>query len=823
MKEVRGPLREDEKVPARGIYTEAARLERMRWASEKTGVELQALTSTRLDPSRLTGNIENLIGAVEIPIGLAGPLLFQGREVQGLIYAPFATSEGAVVASATRGAAAITRSGGVTTRTVAQRMMRVPLFVLSSIQGAMLFADWVRDHVDELRTQTQMVSRHARLTSVEPTVLGKMVHVSFVFETGDAAGQNMTTSCTWQACQWLMAQLKGFPDIVFEHFQIESNASGDKKVTFQSLTAGRGTRVVAECLLDRGVMQQVLKVTPEEALHTYSVASTVSTQVGMVGFNFNIANVIAALFTATGQDIACVHECSLGQLSLTLVDGDLYASLLLPSLIVGTVGGGTHLPAQQALLRMMGCQGAGKVQRLAEIIAGFCLALELSTLAAVTSNEFASAHEKLGRNRPVRWLMMEDLSPAFFEPGLKEALGDPGLLCESVLPDQLEMGSSIITELTARKVNKLVGHFPLRLAYQRSDGQRGAVPVVVKVKPLDEEVMLMTNSIAQTCGGRLAATYSKFRHKTGFAGCHLRELGVYGQTDPRFLAHVPRIYGTYRNDLREAYVVIMEKLDDLVLMNSADDISGWRPEHIEAALRGIASIHAIWYGREEELRQQPWLGPVQTAESMIEMSELWDALLSHGASEFPELLTDAELGMLRAIIATLPTWWSRVEQLPRTLIHNDFNPRNIGLRRGDLRLCAYDWELATLHLPQHDLAELLCFVFNEEVDRSALDYYLEIHRCALEESSSRSIDVRAWREGYRYALYDLCINRMGLYLMGHTVRRYSFMKRVLRTALRLLLIESEREGRDARPACGSAEDGGAPRRGRPVSGLAADR
>lgn len=789
MTQMRGPLREDEKIPARGIYTEAARLERLHWAAEKSQVDLQALASTRLDPGRLTGNVENLIGAVEIPIGLAGPLLFSGHEAQGLIYAPLATSEGAVVASATRGATAITRSGGVTTRTVGQRMLRAPLFQLSTLYGAVRFAAWIIEHFEDLQTQTQMVSRHARLIAAEPTTLGRAVYVSFVYETGDAAGQNMTTSCTWQACQWILAQLRGVPDFVFDHFQIESNASGDKKVALQTVTSGRGSRVIAECRIDRAVMQQVLKTTPEQALHTYSLASTVSTQVGMVGFNFNIANIIAALFTATGQDIACVHECSVGQLAMSLDNGDLVASLMLPCLVVGTVGGGTHLPGQQALLQMMGCSGSGKVGRLAEIIAGFCLALELSTLAAVTSNEFASAHEKLGRNRPVRWLTSDDLSPAFFESALRESLADPGLRVESVQPEPLHMGTSILTELTARKVNKLLGHFPLRLTVRGNGGQPGAVSVVTKVKPLDEEVMLMASSVAQSCGGQLAKTYSKFRSKTGFAGCHTRELAIYASRDPRFVRHTPRIFGTYRNDLREAYVIVMERLDDLVLMNSAEDISGWRGEHIKAVIRGIAEVHSIWYGREAELLQQPWLGSVPTAESRVQMSELWGALWQHARSEFPDLISDPDLATVQALLANLPTLWSRIESQPRTLIHNDFNPRNLGLRAGDLRLCAYDWELATLHLPQIDLAEFLLFTLDGPIDPADIDRYVELHRRTLSEATGQKIAPGSFREGYRHALHDLLLSRIGLYLMGHTVRRYSFMPRVLRTLRTLLQIE----------------------------------
>src|SRR5262249_19782961 len=153
----------------------------------------------------------------------------------------------------------------------------------------------------------------------------------------------------------------------------EGNGSGDKKVTFQSFTAGRGIRGMAEGLLDREICQKGVKGTPEQMVHPYMVGGAGSINVGMVGLNNNNAHVIAAIFAATGQDIACVHECSVGQLSMQVVDGDLYASMVLPSLIVGTVGGGTHLPAQQDLLKMMGCYGVGNVSRLAEIIAGYCL------------------------------------------------------------------------------------------------------------------------------------------------------------------------------------------------------------------------------------------------------------------------------------------------------------------------------------------------------------------------------------------------------------------------------------------------------------------
>ena len=779
-------------IPERGHYTELARLRRLEFLREETGTPLTALQETRLDARRLTGNIENLIGAIEVPVGLAGPLMFRGQHAKGPIYAPLATSEGALVASATRGATAISRSGGVTTRVVAQRMMRVPVFAMTNLEGAFIFANWIRDHFVELRDKTRQVSQHAQLVSAEPVILGRMVHVYFLYQTGDAAGQNMTTTCTWHAAQWLMTQAKQLAGVEVEEFLIEANMSGDKKVTFQSFINGRGIRVIAECLIDRATCLKTLKASPEqlELVNQRSAAGAV--HIGMIGYNINIANVIAAMFAATGQDLACVHESSVGQLYINAQPDGLFASLVLPSLIVGTVGGGTHLPAQNSLLESMGCAGPGKVFRLAEIIAGYCLSLDLSTLAAVTSGEFAAAHEKLGRNRPVHHLMHGDLDAAFFEPMLRRALDDESLAVTKVEPIETELGSSIITELTARKVDKLLGLVPLTLRHHGARGD-GALDIIAKVKPLDDEVALIAGSMATMCGGQLAAHYNRFRRRVGFAGCHTRELGIYAQTDPRFVRNVPRIFGTFSDEEREAYVVVMERLGDgVVLKDSADDVTGWTPEAIAAALRGIAEVHAVWLGREAELAEQPWLGPVLTASDLVEMVPLWEALAAHAANEFPELVDGATLARWLEMVRSARDWAPELERMPRTLIHNDFNPRNLCLRDGadGLRLCAYDWELATLQVPQHDLAEFLCFVLPPDASKAEVDGHVELHRRALEESSGVALDPVAWRRGYALSLRDLAINRVAQYLMSHTFRHYGFVERIVPTLWHLLALEA---------------------------------
>jgi hydroxymethylglutaryl-CoA reductase (NADPH) len=782
------------KIPARGIYTEDARLERIDFIERSSGVTLDEIKTTTLQARKLTGNIENFLSSVEVPVGVAGPLLFRGQKARGMVYAPLATTEGALVASATRGATALSRSGGVTTRVVAQRMMRVPLFVLSDMHGAMMFVNWIRDHVPEIREQTRQVSRHARLVSVEPTILGNMVHLHFLYETGDAAGQNMTTTCTWQACQWLMKQMRHFNDIQFENFIIEANMSGDKKVNFQSFIDGRGTRVTAEAYLSRDAIERTLKVTPEQLIRSNQGFMAGSVQVGMVGYNINIANIIAAMFTATGQDIACVHESSIGYLHVVPADDGIYASLLLPSLIVGTVGGGTGLPRQNEFLQMIDCAGPGKMGRLAEIIAGFCLALDLSTLSAIAGGQFAAAHEKLGRNRPVAWFRREDLGARFFTRMLRGTLGDPALEVTDARLVDVKLGSSILTELTARKVDKLVGLLPFSLNVKPSRGMDHRLDVLVKAKPLDDEVILMINSMAANCGPRLAAAHSKFKDRTGFKGCHARELALYRQTDPRFLKHAPAVYGVHEDPEREAYVLVLERLQGMKLLDTADDVSGWDRPAIEAALRGIAQVHAIWYGREEELMRQPWLGEVMTAETMLELRELWEGLGVHAREEFPEWFEPEQLKTQRRLASSLGTWWQRAEKLPRTLIHNDFNPRNICLRptdAGDI-LCAYDWELATLGLPQHDVCELLCFVLTPDATLDDLEHYLEVHRAELERASGIPVPREVAREAWWLSLKDLAMNRLGMYVMAHTFRHYGFMERVIATTRRFFELGGPR-------------------------------
>ena len=273
------------------------------------------------------------------------------------------------------------------------------------------------------------------------------------------------------------------------------------------------------------------------------------------------------------------------------------------------------------------------------------------------------------------------------------------------------------------------------------------------------------------------------RGRLGLAGGSLREIALYGQTDERWRRFTPHVYGTAWDEERGHGLVVLERLARMY---------GWTParrqatgvrEQIEAAVRGLAELHAIWFDREAELAGASWLGPIWTAGGMAEMTDLWEALASHAARFFVPWLGSPMKQLHRRLLVDLEQWWRPLDQLPRTLIHNDFNSRNIALRHnaGSPTLCAYDWELATLGVPQHDLAELLCFVLPFDCSRETVRHYVELHRRALEEATGRKLDAEDWRHGFALSLADLLVNRWSMYTLVHAIRPQAFLERVLRT------------------------------------------
>ena len=346
-------------------------------------------------------------------------------------------------------------------------------------------------------------------------------------------------------------------------------------------------------------------------------------------------------------------------------------------------------------------------------------------------------------------------------------------------PLEFSGGHSVIGELTSWKYGHSIGLHGYRLEF--GDGQRER-DVIVKVKARDKEVTAVGQTLAALCSPALGRAYERFSDCLGLTGCDTRELSVYQQDDARFRRFTPGFYGGRSDHART--VLVLEKLSRLEMMDSVESVHTWPAKYIEAAIQGIARLHAIWYGVQlGRAVNQSWSNQVLHRKQFAEARDLWVALADHACPIFSPWI-GPECGAIQSVlIERLDEFWRLHEGMSHTLIHNDFNPRNLGFRRSgsELSLCLYDWELATVDLPQHDLAELLCFVLGADVQRSDLLRYIEMHRTALQDATAQQIDDTSWVLGFCLSLYDLMINRLPAYAMIHRFNEQRFLERVIRT------------------------------------------
>jgi hydroxymethylglutaryl-CoA reductase (NADPH) len=369
---------------------------RQAFVEDLAGVELHHIRQYSFDPRVSQGNIENFTGVAQVPLGFAGPLHVRGEHAKGEFLIPLATTEGTLVASYNRGMKVLNLSGGVTCTVQSDHMQRAPVFIFDSAREALAFRRWVEDHLDEIRREAEATTGSGKLAYIDTYLASKFAFLRFNFKTGDAAGQNMVGRATFAACNWILEQHK----TTVRRFYLESNLATDKKASQVNLLHTRGKRVTAECVIRRDVLMEVMHAQPESLVYHWGVANVGSMLSGANNNGLHSPNALAAMFIATGQDVANLAEGSSGILYTELTpEQDLYMSITIPSLIVATHGGGTGLPTQRECLQVLGCLGSGKVYKLAEIIAGVALAGEISLGAAISSLEWVSSHEKYGRNR----------------------------------------------------------------------------------------------------------------------------------------------------------------------------------------------------------------------------------------------------------------------------------------------------------------------------------------------------------------------------------------------------------------------------------------
>ena len=353
-----------------------------------TKKELKNIGSPVFDIKSVSSkNCENLIGKVEIPLGITGPL---------------ATTEGALVASVNRGCKAISDAGGGHTFIEQSGMTRAPLFLTKNLRQTKDFISFIKSHFKEIARKVQSTDSHLTLISITPHIAGRNVYLRFVFDTGDAMGMNMVTfACDYVIKKYIEKETK-VPCIA-----LSGNLCTDKKASWLNKIEKRGHSVHADVVIPKEVVKKVLKTNPADFVEVQIRKNLVGSALsGSLGFNSHHANIIAALFLATGQDMAHVVEGSSGMTTAELVDGGLYVSVSLPDLPIGTIGGGTGLETQKEALAILGVVGGGKpagsnAKKFAEIIAATVLAGEISLIAALSSGDLAKAHKRLGRGEKI--------------------------------------------------------------------------------------------------------------------------------------------------------------------------------------------------------------------------------------------------------------------------------------------------------------------------------------------------------------------------------------------------------------------------------------
>ena len=356
------------------------------------GAKLKHVGSYSIDLPAITGrNIDSPIGAVQVPVGVAGPLKVSGDSAKGAYPIFLATTERALVASVNRGCTALNASGGAKVKILKDEMTRAPVFRAKCVADAVKFAEWVKANYATIKAKAEEDSRFTRLKSITPFYVGRNVWLRFAYETGDAAGLNMVTIATQKACDWICAKQK-YAGIV----ALSGNLCVDKKASGLNFILGRGKSVVAEAIIPKEAMRKILKCSPEEfADVNYRKNLLGSILADARGFNAHQANIIAAMFIALGQDAAHVVDGSMGITTAELEkNGDVYVSVTIPALYVGTVGGGTRVETQRELLNAMKVKSS---KELAEVVAAAALAGEISLIGALAEGTLAGAHARLGR------------------------------------------------------------------------------------------------------------------------------------------------------------------------------------------------------------------------------------------------------------------------------------------------------------------------------------------------------------------------------------------------------------------------------------------
>lgn len=372
-------------------YSQKDLEERLKVIKENTNLDV---SNEKDKVEDMQGIIENQIGFLHIPMGMAGPLLVSGDYAEGKFIVPVCTVEGTLTASMSRGMIATSKTeSGITTTHLKQEISRAPFFILPDIRKQHFFINWIKENFEDIKKASESTTRYGKLVKIEHYHLGNYVILDFIYSTGNAAGQNMVSLATLEASQFIKKKL----DI---SFILDSNFASDKKASAITTLRGRGHSVIAEVTLTAPLLRRFLKVEAKDFEEMSRLGPYASGMAGNQGIQLHLSNALSAIYLATGQDVACVAENAIGYTHFKIIDDSLTVQLSMPSITVGTVGGGTRLKQQRRNLEILGCrEGEDSSKKLAEIVCASALCLEISLVSAILSEDWVGSHMKYGRTK----------------------------------------------------------------------------------------------------------------------------------------------------------------------------------------------------------------------------------------------------------------------------------------------------------------------------------------------------------------------------------------------------------------------------------------
>lgn len=752
----------DKQKTSRLDHSEEARQNRVLSLRKKTGKKLPALSIHYLNSNNLTGNIENLIGSMTLPIGVAGPLKINFKEGAAAeeVYAALATTEGALISSIARGVLALNLSGGVTSRVIENKVTRAPVFLFDHLDDALRFSKWIPSQLEKLKLKTKDHSRFAELADVQVKLVQREVHTLFSFSTGDAAGQNMSTFVSHSLTQWLRNEYLNESGLWIRQILIEGNLSSDKKVSYSSLERGRGRKVLCEIVIPSPVIKKVFKVSAEELSRNYNRMKSARIHSGYMAFNINVANVVAGVFLATGQDAASIHESSVAELHMEVVSEGLFISLYMPSLILGTIGGGTHLPHAKTIIELMGCEGRGGADRLAQTICSYALALDLSTMAAIQGGQFVQAHESLGRSSH-RAFQIQDIDVDF----LNQHRIDSNI--EFVTIERISAISfddAMMMDLATISARRLCGIFEIQ-ATIRSKVSKAPEhkSFILKLKTCDDDIINSTKQMLISLGAGFITEGNLFYKFHPFLNSQSNEVSINEKLQNFRCEFTPRVY--ISKIVQSHGFILQEKIQA-----AEKKFLNWQDFELDEVIRDLSKIH------NQDYKNENLTG--MSSKEYSESKDLW-ASLSDIVKEIR--FTDDELKiqklnqMLDFCVAHYDEIFQQYDKFEKRFCHLDFNPRNI-LFSNISGIKIIDWEFSGISLPQRDLLEFLIFT-RQGIDQNKLKSIL------TEYPGLIRYDKDSWDKGLRIAFFDFVLRRLNLYLLTSEFKKIHFLDSIVENTL----------------------------------------